>query len=463
MDAKFVKTQKGKDAVVVDGYKYCFERKNQDETAAYRCVKYWAANCKATVLMEGEKVVKKTQEHSHPPSSVEVTEEIFRNSLKERTRLEPHAPAPEIYKREMLSLVGRVDDDIIVSLPTFESVRSTIYREKRKQQPRLPREADDIELEGSCTQTADGRAFLLFDISTNAGRVLCFSTQETLTHFLEAEEVFIDGTLFSCPSLFYQLVTMSIVQHGVSFNIAYFLLPGKSREVYVTAFTEFKGAVTGVGSPLSLAVVRTDFEISLIQALLVVFPGIRHRGCHFHFSQAIWRKVQALGLTKAYADDPSVTTLVRQTVSLAFVPPTSVRLAWRGVKAAAPSATQGVAEFISYFEDTWLNGSFDVLQWNHHQNTGARTNNLKEAWHRKINNTLGKAHPNIYTFIDVIKQDEDMTGAALLQMSSGGQTRKRHKKWEKKDEGIRKLEDRLANRQLNLGQFLKLMQQFCGL
>lgn len=91
--------------------------------------------------------------------------------------------------------------------------------------------------------------------------------------------------------------------------------------------------------------------------------------------------MQSLGLAKAYQEDPRIKMFVRQTISLAFVPPTFVSIAWRNWKSSAPTAT-GVSESVLYFEDTWMTGNYDIAQWNHYQNDGARTNNLKEAWHR---------------------------------------------------------------------------------
>lgn len=168
---------------------------------------------------------------------------------------------------------------------------------------------------------------------------------------------------------------------GVSLNIAYFLLPGKSREVYVIAFRKFDEALRAYGRSFELRIVRTDYELALIQAMLSIFPGVRHRGCPFHFAQAVWRKVQSLGLAKAYQEDPQIKMFVRQTISLAFVPPTFVRIAWRNLKSSAPTAT-GVSKLILYFEDTRMTGNYDIEPWNHYQNDRARTDNLKEAWHR---------------------------------------------------------------------------------
>lgn len=260
-------------------------------------------------------------------------------------------------------------------------MRSTLYREKGRLQPGLPTNVEQINLGQRHKQTLDGRDFLLFDVTVGGHRIMCFCTQEGLEHFWGAEEVFVDGTFFSCPSLFYQLLTVSVVLEGVSLNVAYFLLPGKSRGIYTTAFQKFDEALRARGLSSQLKIVRSDYELALIQALLCVFPGTRHRGCHFHFAQAVWRKVQSLGLAKPYQEDPRVKMFVRQSISLAFVPPTFVRVAWRTLKSTAPAVT-GASELSLYFEDTWLTGNYDISQWNHYQNDGARTNNLKEAWHR---------------------------------------------------------------------------------
>jgi len=43
-----------------------------------------------------------------------------------------------------------------------------------------------------------------------------------------------------------------------------------------------------------------DFEAAVWEALYKVFPGKQARGCNFHFSQAIWRRVRELGLQTTY-------------------------------------------------------------------------------------------------------------------------------------------------------------------
>lgn len=47
------------------------------------------------------------------------------------------------------------------------------------------------------------------------------------------------------------------------------------------------------------------------KALAAVLPEVQRKGCAFHLSQAIWRKVQELGLQKAYMDHNNVHKIIR--------------------------------------------------------------------------------------------------------------------------------------------------------
>ena len=50
----------------------------------------------------------------------------------------------------------------------------------------------------------------------------------------------------------------------------------------------------------------SDFESGLLSAVAAKFQNAVHKGCHLHFSQAIYRKVQEFGLAGVYDSEPDV-------------------------------------------------------------------------------------------------------------------------------------------------------------
>jgi len=70
------------------------------------------------------------------------------------------------------------------------------------------------------------------------------------------------------------------------------------------------------------AVFLSDFEAAVISALPRVFKhdGFTHKGCWFHHSQAILKRVKSLGLQKAYSNDTSLKEYIDKLRYTALVP-----------------------------------------------------------------------------------------------------------------------------------------------
>ncbi|XP_068719964.1 uncharacterized protein [Montipora capricornis] len=66
--------------------------------------------------------------------------------------------------------------------------------------------------------------------------------------------------------------------------------------------------------------VTVDFKKALWSALRAVLPTVKIQGCVFHWTQAVWRKVQELGLQTAYSGDDAVYQYIRKIMALAFLP-----------------------------------------------------------------------------------------------------------------------------------------------
>ena len=106
-------------------------------------------------------------------------------------------------------------------------------------------------------------------------------------------------------------------------------------------FMMVKESALDLGLDLTPSSVLSDFEQALINAFRLNFRTAEHRGCYYHYSQAIWQKVQALGLQEEYrSEDGILKAFVQKTAATCFVPPSFVRVAWQGVQQEATEGGQ---------------------------------------------------------------------------------------------------------------------------
>ena len=105
---------------------------------------------------------------------------------------------------------------------------------------------------------------------------------------------------------------------------------------------------------------------------------------------------------------------INSVIALVFVPPTFVRVAWRGFKGEAP-AFDNWNQFLEYFQDNWITPHVE-----HVLLDGPCTNNNAEGWHSIICKLAGKAHPNIYKLaVELFKTEQTATEVSLMQLAAG--------------------------------------------
>ncbi|XP_077530981.1 uncharacterized protein LOC144143035 [Haemaphysalis longicornis] len=360
----------------------------------------------------------------------------------------------------------KISFEVVAEMPTFASFKNAMYRERRRHQPELPASADDVQLSPLYQQTEDGRLFLAVnDSSVQGSRILAFAFQEALKHLSSAKMVFLDSTFFEVPQIFDQLLTIHVMGDGKHSPAIYFLLCGRSRETYVRAFESLRNlfAASGITFP-NTDIFLTDFEQALIAGARTVFLGAAHRACHFHFTQRVTAAGQKAGLQTAYGQDDSLRSLLRKMVALSFLPVSVVHTAWQFLRQECISlGILADITVLNYFGATWMNGPFNIEQWNHYGNRSPRSNNHMESWHRKINAVSGRAHHNIYSFIDLIKRDEALTRVSLQQLANGGAVRDRGHKWINKNRQLAELESQFSVGLISAYDFLNKAKTFSGL
>jgi hypothetical protein len=120
------------------------------------------------------------------------------------------------------------------------------------------------------------------------------------------------------------------------FPTIFALLPNKTEATYVRFLSLLCNVALCYDVRFSPKVIQIDFEIAMMNAISRVLINSEIRGCFFHYTQAIWRKVQNLGLTIAFKNNPSVRKTVRQLSALPLVPYNNIDEVWDAIYENAP-------------------------------------------------------------------------------------------------------------------------------
>lgn len=113
------------------------------------------------------------------------------------------------------------------------------------------------------------------------------------------------------------------------------------------------------------------------QAIREVFQQATVKGCVFHWTQAVWRRVQEYGLVTTYRERQGVYNYVRQLMALPFLPSTHIRDTFNTLKVRAN--TDPLMRLVDYIDRQWMcNTVFDVPSWSVYGQS-VRTNNDVEG------------------------------------------------------------------------------------
>lgn len=181
------------------------------------------------------------------------------------------------------------------------SVRSQYYRKINQRYPTLHGIGDPPAVWEMLTQTWESRTtndvperLVLFEQADPP--FLIFACQQDLRILHESKHWICDGTFDYCPPEFSQTYSVhGFLKEGLPLVVA--LMLSKTRADYTKLFEVIKNALCARhGTVGTLEVGHFDFEASAISAFEEVFVGATVKGCLFHFSQCLMRKLAELGL-----------------------------------------------------------------------------------------------------------------------------------------------------------------------
>ncbi|XP_059147899.1 uncharacterized protein LOC131935505 [Physella acuta] len=413
-------TQKGKDMLLYEGYRYKFAKCNADWSISWRCLQ---ANCRGRVKVLNENITVVSQ-HNHAPDPEKIQTIKAVVKMRENATLEFGRP-----RQIIRSATEGISMDAVALLPSYNACQRVIERKRKLvlETYVTPRTVADIVIPLHQQLTNRGSPFLLWDSGAlDPHRILMFGTYDNLDALRVNSHWFIDGTFKVAPELYMQVFTIHGLIQNKALPMVYVLLTNKTEDSYFRLFDTLKTLQPAL-NPQS---VMSDFEKASQNAVQRVFPTTESVGCLFHLGKCLWRKVQQLNHEEEYKNDENFRIHVKMLLSLSFVPPVNVIAVFDELALNCPPTMN---DLIAYWEDTYIgrlrlnvrvNPRFPIQTWNVYSRVTEglpRTNNSVEGWHRAFQQCVDCHHPSIYKIVEHFRKEQDHVEIQLQRIRDGVQ------------------------------------------
>ena len=133
---EIITTQKGGEALIWQGYKFTLNRTMANGNKYWRCSK---RSCLARLTSDGDEVTQQTNGYNHAIDGVEAQVERVKHNLRKQAR-EEVTPIQSIYNDALVDIATNSEENeaLAGSLPTFLSLKSSLYQSRRSRLPPLP-------------------------------------------------------------------------------------------------------------------------------------------------------------------------------------------------------------------------------------------------------------------------------------------------------------------------------------
>lgn len=190
-------------------------------------------------------------------------------------------------------------------------------------------------------------------------------------------------------------------QHRIFVPAIYILTTGKLEALYKRIFFEIDHLLNDEWKPKFII---SDFEISFVNTFKKIFPFSQHRGCYFHFKQAIQKNMKKLGISRKCAEQIHI-----DCAKLSLLPVANLEQAVTLLKRKYSTNPKAV-QFWNYFERVWMR-KYSPTLWNISKldltfKLTIRTNNILERYNKKMNEAL-PSHGKITGLIDFLSDESE--------------------------------------------------------
>ena len=398
---------------------------------------------------EGDAFTPGTHDHAHVADSGTATKVKLVRDVKEKALAEPFQSAYTIAE-SMLTEVDRVPNQRPVDLLGRIG--------NRRRQHGRPRHPKDLQFQLAMDHVPD--EFQMVDITVNPRRHLLFYTEQQLDVLKTARRWYVDATFKVVKAPFTQLWTIhafaKVDGNAKQLPLVFVLMSGKRQKDYryvLRALQQELKRRYGDGASFLLDTVVADFEAAVWQAFNQEFPGVEINGCAFHWGQAVFRKVQELGMQQAYNNDPALHRYCKQLLALPYLPHQKIDSTLQELEAEA--TTEGQHNLCAYIRHTWLeNTLWPPTRWAVFYRF-VRTNNDVEGWHRRLNSKATRGQLNLYLLLQLLSREAALVDVNLILLRESAIIRRQRRVARNTTGRLFTIWDRLIAREKTVRQTLK--------
>ncbi|KAF0687707.1 MULE domain-containing protein, partial [Aphis craccivora] len=252
-----------------------------------------------------------------------------------------------------------------VHVGSFVSRHRTMRRHRRRIHPVTPQSMTDfhVQLTGDYAHLS-----MIHNESIYCGIVGTTHEEGTTLLFIlpgikkTGSTFLLDGTFSSSPSFgneCHQLYVIMGIAFNTGFPIGFALMSRKTERAYTALFNK----ILSIVPEWQPQIIIVDFERAAIAAIRTIFPYTTIRGCWFHSSQAVWRKVANIGLVEICSNHRGAYDTVHMLMALPLLPQNCIAEGFETVREYYIENVQSLISnnndykfslLFEYYRSTWL-------------------------------------------------------------------------------------------------------------
>ncbi|CAF1334403.1 unnamed protein product [Rotaria magnacalcarata] len=468
-DLQWVKTKNGKDCLIMGGCSYIYMSESQKKNILNLRCQRRDVNCRAVIHLHLDTrlfINTNHVNHNHPPDKFLMKQKLLNHKIENLITSEPTSVLKVI---ERVYAEANLTDEEQLNIRLPKAAVNSFYKKRSRRYPAHPK-TQEFHIPDYYCKNNRGEDLIIYDNYKEEfeGRLLMFSTPKLLSALFNSDVILCDGTFKTRPLLFQQVYVLMGKYHGETIPLFWCLTSCRTQSLYAVIWKKLKKIAKHMKLTWKMTQCMMDFERAVINSFHDAFPNVDLKCCWYHFVQALWRKIQTLGLTIPYETDPIVNTWLKQFMALPLISKELVNVSLQLLKDTIPSNDNKYHKFINYFEREYMKRT-SIDLW-HHGCNDMKTNNSLEGYNYRLFTRFG-LHPSIWEFIHFLKNEEAIASHRITHLGGGSgitssslvySAMQSRRNAEKQNKHLSNLENLFFSKAIGLKEYLKSASLLIG-